>query len=101
MHLFYDHVNDILSENIQSILEKNLSDKDIIKSNKNLDLNNVHSHYAGDLFKSIFNTIEFLSEDIKNQLLFQVIKVVLNKMQEIQKSNDKYLEELEKSDELV
>jgi hypothetical protein len=100
MHLFYDHVNDILHDNIQSILEINLKDKDQIKNSK-VDLNNIHSSFATDLFKSIYNTIILLSDDIKSQLLFQVIKVVLGKIQEIQRTNDRHLEQLNEPDDLV
>jgi hypothetical protein len=102
MHLFYDHVNDILQENIQSILEINLKDKDQIRNNKgSLDLNNIHSSFATDLFKNVYNTIILLSDDIKSQLLFQVVKVIVDKIINIQKSNDKHLEQLNEPDDLV
>jgi hypothetical protein len=99
--MFYDHVNDILYENIQSILELNLKDKEDIKNNKNLDLNNIHSSFATDLFKNIYNTVVLLSDDIKSQLLFQVIKVVMDKIKEIQKTNDKHLEQLNEAGDLI
>jgi hypothetical protein len=101
MYLFYDHVDEILSQNITSILEKNLEDKKNIKNDKNLDLSSLNSFYATDIFRSLYNVIEVLSQDVKGQLLFQIIKVVIDKVQEIQKSNDRHLEELTNENDLI
>jgi len=101
MHLFYDHVNDKLQESVTSIISKNLEDKEIIKTTKNLDLEKIQSFYASDIFRSLFNVVELLCGDIKGHLLFQIIKIVIDKMQEIQKVNDNYLSALNKTEELV
>lgn len=100
MHLFYDHVNDILTENIHNIISKNLEDKNKLRGAK-VNLDNLQSFYASDIFRSVFNVIELLSGDIKGQLLFQIVKVVLDKLQEIQKSNDQFLEKLSEADDLI
>ncbi len=76
MHLFYDHVNDILSENIDNIISKNLEDKSKLRGTKNKNLENLQSFYASDIFRSLFNVIELLSGDIKGPLLFQIVKVI-------------------------
>lgn len=78
-----------------------MQDKEAIKKNKNLDLEKVQSFYANDIFRSLFNVIELLSGDIKGQLLYQIIKIVIDKLQEIQKLNDNNLVALNKSDELI
>jgi hypothetical protein len=100
MHLFYDHVNEILTENIDNIISKNLEDKSKLRSGK-VDLDKLQSFYATDIFKSLFNVIHLLSGDIKGQLLFQICKVVIDKLQDIQKSNDKLLEDLSEANDLI
>ena len=101
MNLFYDHVNDKLQESITSIIKKNIEDKEIIKNSKNLDLEKIQSFFASDIFRSLFNVIELLSGDIKGQLLYQIIKIVVDKLQEIQKLNENYLLALNKPEDLV
>lgn len=103
MHLFYDHVNDILTENIDNIIKKNQEDKKELRlnSNKNANLDNLNSYYASDIFRSLFNVIELLSGDIKGQLLFQIVKVVIDKLMEIQKMNDAFLLALNQPEDLI
>jgi hypothetical protein len=77
MHLFYDHVTDILNENVQHILVKNTEDKAKLKNVKNVKLDNIQSYYASDIYRSSFHVIELLSGDIKGGLLNQIVKVYL------------------------
>src|SRR3954470_3269250 len=101
MHHFYDHVNSILQENIDNILTKNQEDKGQLVGLKNFEPEKLQSFYASDIFRSLFNVIELLSGDIKGQLLFQIVKVVVDKLQDIQKLNDNTLIQLSGSDEMI
>jgi hypothetical protein len=101
MHLFYDHVAEKLQESVTVILSKNLEDKKLLKNTKNLDLEKIQSFYASDIYRSLFTVIELLSGDIKGQLLYQVIKIVVDKLQEVQTINEDHLRKLSNPDELI
>jgi hypothetical protein len=101
MHLFYEHVDSILDENIRNILSKNLEDKSQLVGSKNVDLDKLTSYYASDIFRSLFNVIELLSGDIKGKLLYEIVKTVIGKLKEIQGDNDQNLLDLNSSSDLI
>ena len=98
MHYFFEHVNQILESNLNTVLKKNAQDKNKLKSAKNLDLGNIPSYYATDVYNSITNVIDLLSGDFKGQLLFQIINQVCIKIEELIKKTE---ESVSKSDNLI
>ena len=98
MHYFFEHVNQILESNLNTVLKKNAQDKNKLKSAKNLDLGNIPSYYATDVYSSITNVIDLLSGDFKGQLLFQIINQVCIKIEELIKKTE---ESVSKSDNLI
>jgi len=98
MHYFFEHVNQILESNLNTVLKKNAQDKNKLKNAKNLDLGNIPSYYATDVYNSITNVIDLLSGDFKGQLLFQIINQVCIKIEELIKKTE---ESVSKSDNLI
>ena len=98
MHYFFEHVNQILEQNLNTVLKKNAQDKNKLKTAKNLDLGNIPSYYATDVYNSITNVIDLLSGDFKGQLLFQIINQVCIKIEELIKKTE---ESVSKSDNLI
>ena len=98
MHYFFEHVNQILESNLNTVLKKNAQDKNKLKSAKNLDLGNIPSYYATDVYNSITNVIDLLSGDFKGQLLFQIINQVCIKIEELIIKTE---ESVSKSDNLI
>jgi len=41
MHIFFEHVNEILESNLKTVLKKDVQDKNKLKTAKNLDLGNI------------------------------------------------------------
>ena len=76
MHFFFDHINQVLESNLKTVLKKNEQDKNKLKTAKNIDLGNIPSYYATDVYNSITNVIDLLSGDFKGQLLFQIINQI-------------------------
>ena len=98
MHYFFEHVNQILESNLNTVLKKNAQDKNKLKNAKNIDLGNIPSYYATDVYNSITNVIDLLSGDFKGQLLFQIINQVCIKIEELIKKTE---ESVSKSDNLI
>ena len=98
MHFFFDHINQVLESNLKTVLKKNEQDKNKLKTAKNIDLGNIPSYYATDVYNSITNVIDLLSGDFKGQLLFQIINQICIKIEELIKKSD---EAVLKSDNLI
>jgi hypothetical protein len=101
MHLFYDHVNGILEDNIKNILSKNFEDKETLRNAKNTDIEKIQSFYASDIFRSLFSVVELLSADLKGQLLYEICKVVIDKLKEVHTDNDSFLLKLNSTKDIV
>ena len=63
MHLFFDHVNEVLESNLNNVIAKNREDKLALKKDKKkLDINNIRSYYATDIYTSLTNVVDLLCE---------------------------------------
>ena len=80
MHIFFEHVNEILESNLKTVLKKDAQDKNKLKTAKNLDLGNIQSYYATDVYNSLTQVIDLLSGDFKGQLLFQIINKIMGRL---------------------
>lgn len=80
MHIFFEHVNEILESNLKTVLKKDVQDKNKLKTAKNLDLGNIQSYYATDVYNSLTQVIDLLSGDFKGQLLFQIINKIMGRL---------------------
>ena len=98
MHFFYEHVNEVLESNLNTVLKKDAQDKNKLKNSKNIDLGNIQSYYATDVYNSLDNVIDSLSGDFKGQLLFQIINQIFAKLEQLIKATD---ENLKKSENLI
>ena len=101
MHYFYDHINEVLDSNLNVVLQKNREDKNKLKTQKKIDLSNIHSYYATDVYSSIINVIDLLSGDFQDMLLFQIIKQICEKIELLIKTSDEELKNLNKPEELI
>lgn len=101
MHLLYDHVNGILENNIKNILMQNFDDKENLRNTKNIDIEKIQSYYASDIFRSLFSVIELLCTDIKGSLLYEICKIVLDKLKEVHTDNDTLLLKLNESKDII
>ena len=100
MHLFYDHVNERLQENVNAILMKNKQDKLSLIDYKG-GYEKIESHYSSDIFNTLLRVIETLAVNIHGQLLFQIIKISVDKLQSIQKETDEDIKELCSSEQFI
>ena len=98
MHYFYEHVNEVLDSNLNTVLKKDAQDKNKLKSAKNIDLGNIQSYYATDVYNAITNVIDLLCGDFKGQLLFQIINQIFSKLEQLIKASD---ENIKKSENLI
>ena len=98
MHFFYEHVNEVLDSNLNTVLKKDAQDKNKLKSEKNIDLGNIQSYYATDVYNAITNVIDLLSGDFKGQLLFQIINQIFSKLEQLIRTSD---ENIKKSENLI
>ena len=98
MHYFYEHVNEVLDSNLNTVLKKDAQDKNKLKSAKNIDLGNIQSYYATDAYNAITNVIDLLCGDFKGQLLFQIINQIFSKLEQLIKASD---ENIKKSENLI
>ena len=98
MHYFYEHVNEVLDSNLNTVLKKDAQDKNKLKSAKNIDLGNIQSYYATDVYNAITNVIDLLCGDFKGQLLFQIINQIFAKLEQLIKASD---ENIKKSENLI
>ena len=98
MHIFFEHVNNILESNLNAALKKDAQDKNKLKTAKNLDLGNIQSYYATDVYNSLTQVIDLLSGDFKGQLLFQIINQICGKIESMIKAMD---ESIKKSEHLI
>ena len=98
MHYFYEHVNEVLDSNLNTVLKKDAQDKNKLKSTKNIDLGNIQSYYATDVYNAITNVIDLLCGDFKGQLLFQIINQIFSKLEQLIKASD---ENIKKSENLI
>lgn len=101
MHLFFDHVNEVLDSNLNSVIAKNRDDKNQLKEMKKIDLEKIQSYYATDIYSSILNVIDLLSGDFKGQLLFQIVKTVFEKLMLLIKNSEDEIKELKLPTELI
>ena len=67
-------------------------------SAKNLDLGNIQSYYATDVYNSLSQVIDLLSGDFKGQLLFQIINQICRKIESLIKATE---ENVKKSENLI
>ena len=98
MHFFFEHINQVLEENLNTVLKKDTQDKNKLKSAKNIDLGNIQSYYATDVYNAITQVIDLLSGDFKGQLLFQIINQICGKIETLIKASD---ENIKKSEHLI
>ena len=98
MHYFYEHINEVLNSNLNTVLKKDAQDKNKLKTAKNIDLGNIQSYYATDVYNAITNVIDLLSGDFKGQLLFQIINQIFAKLEQLIKASD---ENIKKSENLI
>ena len=98
MHYFYEHINEVLNSNLNTVLKKDVQDKNKLKTAKNIDLGNIQSYYATDVYNAITNVIDLLSGDFKGQLLFQIINQIFAKLEQLIKASD---ENIKKSENLI
>ena len=98
MHFFFEHVNEVLDSNLNTVLKKDAQDKNKLKSAKNIDLGNIQSYYATDVYNAITNVIDLLSGDFKGQLLFQIVNQIFSKLEQLIKASD---ENIKKSENLI
>ena len=98
MHFFFEHINQVLDSNLNAVLKKDAHDKNKLKSAKNIDLGNIQSYYATDVYNSIIQVIDLLSGDFKGQLLFQIINQVCGKIESLIKATE---ENVKKSENLI
>ena len=98
MHIFFEHINQVLEENLNTVLKKDAKDKNKLKTAKNLDLGNIQSFYATDVYNSISQVIDLLTGDFKGQLLFQIINQVCGKIETLIKATE---ENVKKSENLI
>jgi len=95
MHIFFEHVNEILESNLKTVLKKDAQDKNKLKTAKNLDLGNIQSYYATDVYNSLTQVIDLLSGDFKGQLLFQIINQIMGKIELLIKAMDESVKQSE------
>ena len=100
MHLFYDHINNVLDSNLKNAIQKNLNDKKNLK-NQQKDLDKIQSFYASDIYNSLMNILDTLSGDFKGQLLFQIVKILFEKISLLIKSQNDEINQLNSGDELI
>ena len=100
MHLFYDHINNVLDSNLNAVIQKNLNDKQSLKTKK-IDLQKIQSFYATDIYGSLNKVIDLLCGDFKGQLLFQIIKIVFEKISLLIKSSEEEITNLKNPEELT
>ena len=98
MHFFFEHVNQVLDSNLNAVLKKDAQDKKKLMSAKNLDLGNIQSYYATDVYNSLSQVIDLLSGDFKGQLLFQIINQICRKIESLIKATE---ENVKKSENLI
>ena len=98
MHFFFEHVNQVLDSNLNAVLKKDAQDKKKLMSAKNLDLGNIQSYYATDVYNSLSQVIDLLSGDFKGQLLFQIINQICRKIETLIKATE---ENVKKSENLI
>ena len=98
MHFFFEHVNEVLDSNLNTVLKKDAQDKNKLKTAKNIDLGNIQSYYATDVYNAITNVIDLLSGDFKGQLLFQIVNQIFSKLEQLIKASD---ENIKKSENLI
>jgi len=72
MHVFYEHVHNILIENSTNILNRDSEDKASIADKKPSE---IQSFYSRDLFNCLYKVINLLSGDLKGNILYQVVGV--------------------------
>lgn len=84
---FLDHIGTVLDTTIQSIVKKNLEDKNAIKRSKKVNPEEITSYYASDVFQNIFSVVEALSEDIRGDMMLTLNSYVINKLIELEKLN--------------
>lgn len=102
MHLFFDHVNEVLESNLNNVIAKNREDKLALKKDKKkLDINNIRSYYATDIYTSLTNVVDLLCGDFKGQLLFQIIKTIMEKIMLLIKTNEEDIDAIVDPDEIV
>ncbi len=101
MHLFYDHINNVLDSNLNIVIQKNIEDKKELKNNKKLELDKIQSYYASDVYNSLVNVLDLLSGDFKGQLLFQIVKTLFEKISLLIKSQEDEMNSLKNGDELI
>lgn len=101
MHLFFDHINEVLESNLNSVINKNKEDKQAIRNDKKLDIEKIQSFYATDIYDCLLNVINLLSGDFKGQLMFQVVKTILEKLREMIKNSELEIEEFKTIDDLI
>ena len=98
MHFFFEHINQVLDSNLNAVLKKDAQDKKKLMSAKNLDLGNIQSYYATDVYNSLSQVIDLLSGDFKGQLLFQIINQICRKIESLIKATE---ENVKKSENLI
>ncbi len=72
MHVFYEHVHNILIENTTNILNRDSEDKANLSSKKPSD---IVSYYSRDIFNCLHTVVTLLSGDLKGNILYQVVSV--------------------------
>ena len=80
---FYDHVDGVLDDKLNAAINKNQEDKKALLNNKKLNLSNIRSYYATDIYSAIINVIDLLSGDFKGELMFQIIKQICDKIKNL------------------
>ena len=101
MHLFFDHVNEVLDSNLTSVINKNREDKMALRQNKKLDIANIQSYYATDIYSSLQNVVDLLCGDFKGQLLFQIVKTIMEKLMLLIKNSEDEIDEITSPNEIV
>jgi hypothetical protein len=72
MHIFYEHVDNILLENSINILNRDSEDKVVLLKKKPAEIT---SFYSRDIFNCMYNVINLLSGDIRGHILYQIMSV--------------------------